>query len=171
MRKGDIVIGAVAVSFFSFMFIQAVRLHEIKRFGEMGSGFWPMIALGVATLLSLILLVHNVLRYMGGWKKGREKAKIASEVSSDLRAGRKKFALSVLCLLGYIVVMPWIGFILSTPFFVLAFILALEERRKAVLLISPLLVTAVVILVFARFISIPFPRGVGFFATLSRFFY
>ena len=45
-------------------------------------------------------------------------------------AQRTKIALCIVCLLAYIVVMPWIGFILSTVLFILAFALALEERRS-----------------------------------------
>ena len=67
--------------------------------------------------------------------------------------------------------LPWIGFILSTLLFILAFILALEEKRKLVLIISPPLITAVVILIFAKFIMMPLPKGVGIFAEFSRLFY
>ena len=55
--------------------------------------------------------------------------------------------------------------------FILAFILALDERRKTVLIISPLLITAVIIVVFAKFITMPLPKGVGIFAEFSRLFY
>jgi putative tricarboxylic transport membrane protein len=71
----------------------------------------------------------------------------------------------------YIIVMPWIGFVLSTFLFVPAFALALEERRKLVLILSPFLVSAITLLVFARFITIPFPKGAGLFAEFSRLFY
>ena len=71
----------------------------------------------------------------------------------------------------YIVLIPWIGFLLSTMLFILVFTLALDERRKAVLIISPPLITAVIILVFAKFITIPLPKGVGVFAEFSRLFY
>jgi hypothetical protein len=40
-----------------------------------------------------------------------------------------------------------------------------------VLALSPFLVTAVIVAVFAKFITIPFPKGVGVFAELSRLFY
>jgi putative tricarboxylic transport membrane protein len=100
---------------------------------------------------------------------------MASEASpeaiADARDRQRKVALSVACLLGYIVLMPWIGFILSTMFFILAFILALDERRKKVLVISPVLITAAIIVVFAKFITMPLPKGVGIFAAFSRFFY
>ncbi len=55
--------------------------------------------------------------------------------------------------------------------FILAFILALEEKRKLVLIISPLLITAVIMLIFAKFIMMPLPKGVGIFAEFSRLFY
>jgi len=84
---------------------------------------------------------------------------------------RRKVGLSMLCLFLYIVVMPWIGFVLSTFLFVFAFAVSLGERRKWVLAVSPFLVTAMVVAVFAKFITIPFPRGVGVFAAFSRIFY
>jgi hypothetical protein len=40
-----------------------------------------------------------------------------------------------------------------------------------ILAASPFLVTAMVVAVFAKFITIPFPRGVGVFAAFSRLFY
>ena len=79
--------------------------------------------------------------------------------------------LSVVCFLIYMVVIPWIGFILSTLIYIPAFALALGERRKWVLLISPFLLTAIIVAVFAKFITIPFPKGVGIFAEFSRLFY
>ena len=70
------------------------------------------------------------------------------------------------------VVIPWIGFILATLIYIPAFALALGERRKWVLaVISPFLLTAIIVAVFAKFITIPFPKGVGIFAEFSRLFY
>jgi uncharacterized membrane protein len=40
-----------------------------------------------------------------------------------------------------------------------------------VLVISPVLITAAIIVVFAKFITIPLPKGVGILAAFSRFFY
>lgn len=77
----------------------------------------------------------------------------------------------MLCLFLYILAAPWIGFVLSTFLFVFAFAVSLGERRKTVLVVSPFLVTALVVVIFAKFITIPFPRGVGAFAAFSRLFY
>lgn len=169
MKKGEIVFGALCVAFFSFMFYEAVQLRGVGRFGEVGSGFWPMLSLGGAVLLSLCWLIATL------GKRFREKGKAAETPSPEMIAEawgrRKKVALSVVCILVYIVAMPWFGFIVSTFLFIPAFALALEERRKLVLILSPFLVTAITVFVFARFISIPFPKGVGIFTGFSRLFY
>lgn len=169
MKRGEIVLSAFCVAFFSFMFYEAVKLHGVGRFGEVGSGFWPMLSLGASVILSLSWLV-STLRTLSR-EKGKAIAEPTPETIAAAGSRRKKVVLSTLCILIYIVIMPWIGFILSTLLFIPAFALALEERRKMVLIISPFLITAITILVFARFITIPFPKGVGIFAEFSRLFY
>ena len=49
--------------------------------------------------------------------------------------------------------------------------LILGERRKWVVIFSPLLVTVFILVVFSKFISIPFPKGIGVFAELSRYLF
>jgi len=171
MKRDEIVANIVIIAFFIFMLINSFKLHEIRRFGEMGSGFWPMLTLSTATLLSIILLVSTLIKYLKEKKKASVEATISKEALVDLKNRRKKFVLSVILLIIYIFVMPWIGFVLSTLIYVLAFILALEERRKYVLIISPIIVTALIVIIFAKFIVIPFPRGVGIFAAFSRLIY
>jgi len=169
MKKGEIVLGAFCVAFFSFMFYEAVKLHGVGRFGEVGSGFWPMLSLGIALLLSLCWLIVTIVTFSRA--KGRAVEEPSKETIAAAWSRRKKVALSILSIIIYIVIMPWVGFILSTLLFIPAFALALEERRKMVLIISPFLITAITILVFAKFITIPFPKGAGIFAAFSRLFY
>jgi hypothetical protein len=169
MKKGEVVLSAVCLVFFSFMFYEALELRGVGRFGEVGSGFWPLLSLGVSTILSLIWLMTNIRKYSR--EKQDTKEKPEPESAAEAWSRRKKVGSSLVCLLCYIVILPWIGFILSTMLFILAFILALDERRKTVLVISPLLITAVIIVVFAKFITMPLPKGVGIFAEFSRLFY
>jgi len=171
MKRDEIIVNLVIIAFFIFMLINSLKLHEIRRFGEVGSGFWPILILSTATLLSIILLVLTLIKYLNEKKKASVEASISKEALVDLKSRRRKFALSVILLLIYVIIMPWIGFVLSTLIYVLAFILALEERRKYVLIISPVLVTALIVIIFAKFIVIPFPRGVGIFAAFSRLIY
>jgi putative tricarboxylic transport membrane protein len=159
--KGDVAASALCVAFFSFMFHEAVALHGVGRAGEAGSGFWPMLALGACVLLSAGWLVSTL----------RGRGAPAVEPAAEGSRRWRRVGLSVAALLAYIAVMPWIGFILSTLAFVPAFAVALGETRQRVLTASPVVVTALVVLVFGRFIAMPLPRGVGVFAALSRVFY
>ena len=170
MKKGEVILSAVCLAFFSFMFYEALELRGVGRFGEVGSGFWPLLSLGTTSILSLIWLIVNLRRYSREKSKTAEKPPTRETVAMQ-RRGQKKVALCSLCLLAYIVITPLIGFILSTVLFILTFILALEEKRKLVLIISPPLITTVIMLIFAKFIMMPLPKGVGIFAEFSRLFY
>lgn len=170
MKKGEVVLSAVCLAFFSFMFYEALELRGVRRFGEVGSGFWPLLSLGVAAILSLVWFIGNLRRYSREKSGANEKRPMPETVALQ-RAGQKKIALCSACLLVYIVLTPLIGFLLSTVLFILTFILALEEKRKLVLIISPPVITAVVFVIFAKFIMMPLPKGVGVFAEFSRLFY
>ena len=170
MKKGEVILSAVCLAFFSFMFYEALELRGVGRFGEVGSGFWPLLSLGTTSILSLIWLIGNLRRYSREKKEAVEERSMPETVAVK-RAGQKKIALCTLCLLAYIILTPLIGFILSTVLFILTFILALEEKRRLVLIISPPLITAVVMLIFGKFIMMPLPKGVGIFAEFSRLFY
>jgi len=171
MKKDELVANLGVIAFFSFMLVQATELKFVRRFGDMGSGFWPIMVLSIATALSILVLIFNVRKYLKE-KSARTEAPQALDTGArDIRERRIKLILSVVCLLIYILIMPYIGFVLSTLFYVLAFILALGERRKWVLAISPFLVTAMAVAVFGKFITIPLPRGVDAFAAFSRIFY
>jgi hypothetical protein len=171
MKKNETVATVVMIAFFVFMLINAMELRFVRRFGEMGSGFWPILILTVAIFLGIILLISNLITFKREKKQPSEEVSILPEAGIDLKNRRKKFVLSVLCLLGYIIIMPWIGFVLSTLVYVFIFILALGERRRFVLALSPFLVTALTVIVFAKFISMPLPKGVNIFAAFSRLIY
>jgi putative tricarboxylic transport membrane protein len=167
MKKGEIVFFAICVAFFGFMFYEGLDLAGQGRTGEIGSGLWPLLAIGASALFSVALLISSVKKYRGeGTAEDRTPEAIAEQ-----KRQRITVTLSVVTFLIYMVVIPWLGFILSTLVYIPIFALALGERRKSVLLISPFLLTGIIIAVFAKFITIPFPKGVGIFAEFSRLFY
>jgi len=170
MKRVEIVANAFIVAFFLAMMLNSLKLHEIRRFGEIGSGFWPILILSIATVLSGLLFVSSVMKHKREKGKRAEEPSLSPEEMTNRKNRRRKVALSAVLLIIYVIVMPWIGFVLSTFLYVLAFILVLGERRKWVVISSPILVTGLVILIFSKFIAIPFPRGMGLFAAFSRFF-
>ena len=172
MKKDELIANVGVIAFFSFMLVQATELKFVRRFGDMGSGFWPILILSSAIFFSLLVLIFNTRKYLQE-KKALDAAPPEPAVKSprEVKEARMKLILSVVCLLVYILVMPYIGFVLATLLYVLAFILALGERRKWVVAVSPFLVTAMAVAVFGKFITMPLPRGVEAFAAFSRIFY
>jgi putative tricarboxylic transport membrane protein len=170
MKKGPIIGNAVILVFFLFMLFESFKLHDIRRFGEMGSGFWPILVLALACILSAILLFFS-LRKGKGKEEEEAEAPPSPESIADRKRARNIIILSSVATLVYIFAMQWVGFAIATLLYVLAFILILGERRKWVVILSPLLVTVFILAVFSKFISIPFPKGIGIFADLSRFFF
>lgn len=165
MKRNRLIANGAVFVFFLLMLIHAFGLHEIRRFGEVGSGFWPLLVLSSATFLSFVLWIKE-------WRlKGIEKEEGLEEKEGSSRENRVKVILSVLCLFFYIIVMPFIGFILSTLLFVFLLIFVLGERRKWVLMLSPPLVTGLIVLVFGKLIAMPLPKGMGVLAAFSRIFY
>ena len=170
MKKGPIFGNALILAFFLFMLFNSFKLHEIRRFGEIGSGFWPILILALASVLSAILLFSSLLKRKEQGEKDAEEPPSPESIASRKRA-RNIVILSSVATLFYIFAMQWVGFAVATLLFILAFIVILGERRKWVLIFSPLLVTVFILVVFSKFIAIPFPRGIGIFAELSRFFF
>ena len=170
MKKGPIIGNAIILAFFLFMLLESFKLHEIRRFGEVGSGFWPILVLALASILSAILLFSSL---RNGREKGEKESKEPPSPNSlaSRKRARNIVILSSLATLIYIFAMQWVGFAIATLLYVLAFIIILGERRKWVVIFSPLLVTVFILVVFSKFISIPFPKGIGVFADLSRFLF
>jgi putative tricarboxylic transport membrane protein len=171
MKKGEITVNVMIVCFSFAMLMYSLSTESIRRFGEVGGSFWPDVILSLLLLCSIALLIQNIVAYQKEKKKVSSAPDISAEDLKEKREGRKRFIFSAVVMLVYILVMPLIGFILSTPLFVAAFIYALGEKRKKVLLLAPPLITAGIVLLFGTFIGIRFPRGPEFFATISRFFY
>ena len=129
MKKGEIVFFAVCVAFFSFMFYDGLDLRSHGRSGEIGSGLWPLMALGASLLFSVVLLISSVKKFL---REGTAED-LTPEAAADKKRQRVTVTLSVVCFLAYLVLTPWIGFILSTFIYIPVFALALGERRTSVL--------------------------------------
>ncbi|NWF56227.1 MAG: tripartite tricarboxylate transporter TctB family protein [Syntrophaceae bacterium] len=167
MKKGERVFFGVCVAFFGFMLVHSLRLLGEGRPGEIGSGLWPSMAIGASLISSSALLFLSLRKRP---EKSGTPAGPPPEPIAEKRRPWITVTLSALCFLVYLALMPFLGFILTTFLFIPAFAVALGERRKNVLIVSPFLLTAIIVAVFMKFIAIPFPKGVGIFAAFSRLF-
>lgn len=163
MGRGEIVFRALCVLFFAALLPHAWQLGEIRRFGEVGSGFWPLWVLAFATVLSLFLFLQG----LGSARRDSRQKTAAQPTSAEARRCLAAMAI----VLAYLLILPWFGFVITTPLFILVFMFGLGERRVGLLGSAPLLITIGLFFFFIKFIQIPLPRGSGVFLTFSRMLY
>lgn len=159
MGRGELVFRGLCVLFFASLLPHAWQLGGIRRFGEVGSGFWPLWILAFATALSLFL-------FLQGLRSARQES-----ASRPTSGGIRRCLAAMAIVLGYLLILPWAGFVITTPVFILVFMFGLGERRVGLLISAPLLITISLSLFFIKFVQIPLPRGSGVFLAFSRMLY
>lgn len=158
--SAEVAFFGISAIFFLLMAFQAMRELGHGRQGEIGSGLWPLLALSACLGLS-------VLQVYLSWKSSR-KTRSSSRAARGERPRKKELILAVVVFGIYLIAIPWLGFFLATFLFVPSVAWALGERRFRVLALGAIVVTGAILALFGWFISIPFPRGVGLFESLSR---
>lgn len=164
MRNAEPLFFGVCIAFFAFMDYQAINQMGKGRAGEIGSGFWPFVALTACVVLSAVQFFRSL-------RRTAPQAGSKEHTEENVSSRRRALVLTVISFLLYLIAIPWIGFVAATFFFIPAVSASLGERRWKVLCVSPVVITFLITMVFARFIAIPFPRGVGLFASFSRLLY
>jgi len=117
---------------------------------EWGAASWPR---AVILLMATAAIAHAVMRLRGA-------KSTAVRVEQENGAGDLVTSLGLFIIpLVYAWLLPRTGFYLTTPVFLLAFLLYVGERRIAVLLATTALITALVFLVFAKLFYVALPVG------------
>ena len=165
MLKGDLVfsilifIGALLLLWVTFGFEQGSALAGAK----VGPTFWPRVLLGALLLCSAIVSVGTIRRI------AREKA--WGEKLLTLDRGKVRFFAAIGLSVAYFLLLPLIGFILSTPPFMMAFMLLLGEKSKGWIVGVSIGMTAIIVVLFTKAMYVPLPRGEWLFRQFSLLFY
>lgn len=113
---------------------------------EWGAASWPRAIIG---LLTIAAVVHCLMRLRS------PVAVAARETTAFKLADVGMFAIPLI----YVYLMPRTGFYLTTPLFLFAYLFYLGERRWRVLIFVPLLIFALVNLVFSKLFYVALPTG------------
>ncbi len=155
--------------FLLFILLGAVFLFwETLKFGggqgvggRLGPSFWPQIVLAGIIIICAGLMVQYLIKT----EKGAE----GKKATLDLR--QLRFLIAVALIVGYLVLLPFLGFIITTPVFMVAFMYLLGEQSAAWILGVSLGMTAVIVVLFTKVMYVPLPRGRGMFLQFSQIFY
>lgn len=161
---GEIIFGSIVV-LISLLFLGniAVTVGFLTKSGEVGAGTWPALLLGLILLLGLVNLGIQIHKFRVS--RGDSKVDNESEAPSNLL--KSKLMISAIVLFAYVFLLDKIGFLFSTPLFLLAYMIILGQKKRSIRIIVALATTIILYVLFARFLMIPLPRGYGIFRSIS----
>lgn len=118
-----------------------------------------------ATLALFLALIGCGLVYQG-LRTGRTDAEGKAEADDRIRSGAT-ITLVILAMVAYGLLLPWVGFILLTPFLVYLLLYISEFRRPLPAVMVSAGLTVIVWLVFQKGLGVLLPNGhLPFFSTL-----
>jgi putative tricarboxylic transport membrane protein len=124
-----------------------------------GPDFYPRIVLGVAALLSAILVVADVVATL----RSRGAAVRAAPTAPAAEKNYKLVVLTFVLFTLYVALLPWAGYRIATFLFVAAQQVVLEPpstpRRWIIVLITAAATSLITHLVFEHYLQVLLPRG------------
>jgi len=154
----NIFIAAIMQLYFFF----ASQFNATTVTGDIfGAGGYPK----VLAILGLILIIIISISVM----KNKEKVRIPM---LDFKStDGKAVLLNVTMLSGYLILMNYIGFLFSTPLYLLGSTRFMGYKKIIPLLIYTAVLSIVLVFIFGKVFYVPLPRGVGIFRELSYSIY
>lgn len=160
--KADVIISAI-LFFVSLYLLFAVREFSGDTYGKLGPGYWPTFVLIMIMIFSVGVAFFSI--------KGVLQGKIPPFKEFRLTAANYRFVAATALVAGYLILLPLMGFLVLTPFQMIAFMYLLGERKKRWIFTIPFIITIGIVLLFTKVMYVPLPRGVGFFLDISHLLY
>ncbi|MEQ8255268.1 MAG: tripartite tricarboxylate transporter TctB family protein [Roseovarius confluentis] len=162
-----VTVGMLVGTLYLLSATQAIRLIGVPR--QVDARTWPQWVLGGIALLCLLQIAQLGLRL---WRaRTAEGAEAISAADSRAPAQVLLTALMAALILAYFWALQIVGFAIATLAFLYCALPLLPYRNRVVKLIFPPVFTAVLIGFFSYGLSLPLPRGTGFFYSLSSYLF
>jgi hypothetical protein len=147
--------------FFIYCFFYVGAIGHDPAPGILDAAEWSRILLG----LLIVLIAANMVKVLKNRKDG-ETFKIEFNLVKILKS--KLFIGSAL-LLVYSFALDYIGFVVSSIIFFIAYSRLLGEKRVKTLALSSIVSVAILYIIFNSLLGIMLPRGMGVFRTFALF--
>jgi putative tricarboxylic transport membrane protein len=154
----EVVLLAAAV----YLFVVALGFKQVGPADQIGPGFWPQV-------LCVGIGIGALVRF--GQKLRSQENRVIGDAASEAGELRMpRVALGVALVVGYVVGMLFLGYILATALFLIAFIY-LGGQRKWYVVPLALASSLLFAYVFLKVVYIALPSGVGIFDQLTVLLY
>ena len=160
--KGEIVISLITFIGALYLYHETNKFGFIDLYGGLGPAFWPKVLLVLLMAFSAGVAI-NVYRKV---KKG-----LLPAAAVTLDSGKIQLFSAMGLIVLYILLMKIIGFLVLTPFVMIAFMYLLGEKSKGWIFTIPFVLTLGIVLLFTKVMYVPLPRGIGIFLSISHLLY
>jgi putative tricarboxylic transport membrane protein len=161
--KGEIIISVVIFFGSLYLYFESMKFEGLDVYGKLGPSYWPKFLLICMMALSFLVAVDAF--------RERRKKSPEKEETSRADGGKVRFLFAIGFIVFYLILMQKLGFILLTPFFMIAFMYLLGERKKIWIFSVAIGMTVIIVFAFTKAMYVPLPRGQGIFLKFSQFFY
>lgn len=150
-RPGELVFALVILVFSVAAFWQA---YEISGFtGKTTPGVFPMLASGTLVVSGLLILLSALKTRAPDTSNGSVTKRFFTEVFS------LHHIVLIALVLGYLFVMPWLGFLLSSGIFLMAAFQYLWRKNVLVTLLLTVVALATIYVIFREVFQVVLPQG------------
>ena len=161
---GEVVLSFALIVFCLICLVNLIfGMGTMVEYDPMGPIAWP----AVLIVLLLVMLTANIVL---AFRKKAAAAEGGAWSWPGIRAVlTHKLTISIVLLFAYAFLLDNIGFLFSTPLFILAYTTLLGQKSWKVRIIAAFAATIVLYLLFSRLLQVPLPRGYGVFREISLF--
>lgn len=171
---GERVLTGFFVVFAAVFFGLAMRITPPRVDTPLAGSFWPGLALAILFVCSSIQMIR-LLRQTKAEQEAKaatdEKKKRGLQEAMGEEDNRNLLIFGVFISFFYIIIVYYIGFMITTPVFMAIYMYVTGYRNKVMLVVAPILAIAVFLLLFVVATYIPLPRGIGIFKEISLLVY
>lgn len=148
----------------AFAFWAAQPFNKPLPYFAPGAAFWPKVVMALITISGLVLLIS---RFLPQSRREEEELAYLDEMPDDIPGTTwKTVAIFVLPVI-WTFAMHKMGFLIPTPFFILAFTWLMGVRKWTTLIGFSVSFYALLVLVFYKIIFTSLPMGAGVFHTIT----
>jgi putative tricarboxylic transport membrane protein len=161
--KGELTISVVVFLGSLYLYFESMKFEGLEIYGKLGPAYWPKFLLICLMGLSVLVAVDAF--------RERKKGDSENEETSKADSGKVRFFLAIGFIVLYFILMQIFGFIILTPFFMIAFMVLLGERKKIWIFGVSIGMTILIVYAFTKAMYVPLPRGQWIFLKFSHLFY
>ena len=163
---GEILISLFILVVSLFLYYEATQLPQLSAYESVGPDFWPKLILLGMIIFSTYLTVSNLIK----WKKSRRESLSKGATITQKGEGWEGWQrglIATFLVIGYVYFLKPLGFIMSTPLFMIGMMLLIRPERKKVIPFAVLGIMLIIYIIFSKLLFVPLPKGFGIFHDIS----